>query len=143
MSPKEHNKLLGIFLMVHGGLQAVMMAGMGLVYGGIGGAMVANAQRDQERMVGTVFLVVVAFLLVFTFIFAVPQLFGGWKVFKESPGARTWGIVASIIALIAFPLGTAAGVYGLWFLFGEAGKQFYAGGAPNQYSNPPGAHNWQ
>jgi hypothetical protein len=47
-------------------------------------------------------------------------------LFKEKPNARIWGIVGSIVACLNFPFGTAAGVYGMWFLFGEEGTQFYA-----------------
>jgi hypothetical protein len=62
----------------------------------------------------------------------------------DKPGARNWGIAASIICLLSVPLGTALGVYGLWFLFGEEGKRHYLGGgdyAPRSFPPPP--NNWQ
>ena len=96
-------------------------------------------------MVGAIFIGMILFVVVISMIFVVPQLLGGWKLFKEKPGARTWGIVGSIIALLSFPLGTAAGVYGLWFLFGEEGKRFYLGGNQQQMfgAPPPPPHNCQ
>lgn len=144
MTAKEHNKLLGIFLMAHGVLQALGIVIVALVYGGLGAAMLANARRSEEQMMGGVFLVMLVVLLIVGAAFVIPQLLGGWKVLKEAPSARTWGIVASIIALLSFPLGTAAGIYGLWFLFGEEGKRFYLSGANQQnLFNQPPPNNWQ
>jgi|SRR5215213_438539 len=144
MTAKEHNKMLGIFLLAHGALQLFVMVIMALIYGGMGGFMLANARRDEEMMVGAVFIGMILFLLVFALIMAAPQIIGGYKLLKERPGARTWGIVASVISCLSFPLGTAAGVYGLWFLFGDEGKRFYLGGGQEQQMfNPPPPNNWQ
>jgi hypothetical protein len=143
MTAKEHNRLIGIFLLAHGAMQAVVMVILAVVYGGIGAVMLANARRNEEQMVGAIFIGMIFFVVVISMIFVVPQLLGGWKMFKEKPGARTWGIVGSIIALLSFPLGTAAGVYGLWFLFGEEGKRFYLGGNQQQMFGAPPPHNWQ
>jgi hypothetical protein len=66
-------------------------------------------------------------------------------MFKERPNARVWGIIGSIVAMLNMPLGTAAGIYGVWFLFGEDGKRFYLGGAQQQQQmfNPPPPNNWR
>jgi sulfite exporter TauE/SafE len=144
MTAKEHNKLVGIFLMAHGGLQLLAMVLIGLVYGVLGSAMVAAARRDEEAMIGGIFIVMVLFLAVFSLLLIVPQLWGGYQLLKEKPGARTWGIIGSILSCLSFPLGTAAGVYGLWFLFGDEGKRFYLGGAPQQQMfNAPPPNNWR
>src|SRR5688572_7082728 len=119
MTAKEHNRMVGIFLMAHGGLQAVVMALLCLVYGVLGSAMLVGAKKEEEQVVGAVFIGAIIFIFGLGLIFVLPQIIGGFKLFKERPGARTWGIVGSIISLLSFPLGTAAGVYGLWFLFGE------------------------
>ncbi len=144
MTAKEHNKLVGIFLMAHGGLQAVVMVILGLVYGVIGAAMLATGKKDEEQIVGAVFIGMVFLLFFISLLFLLPQIIGGWKLIKERPNARGWGIVGSIISLLSFPLGTAAGVYGLWFLFGDEGKRFYLGGGqPQMYQVPPPPNSWQ
>jgi hypothetical protein len=146
MNAKEQNKLAGIFLIVHGAVQALIMVALGLVYGGIGLAMFATSRRNEEQFVGLMFVVVMAFVVLFSMIFVIPQVVGGWKMLKERPNARTWGIVGSIISCMSFPLGTAAGVFGLIFLFGDAGRAFYLGtsNAPG-YSQPqpPPPNSWQ
>ena len=145
MTAKEHNKLVGIFLMAHGALQALIMIFMIFIYGIVGSSLFVSARRQEEQIVGLVFIGVIIFVFLFAVVLTVPQLLGGWKLLKEKSGARTWGIIGSIVALLNFPLGTAAGVYGLWFLFGEEGKRFYLGG--NSYSQnsfpPPPPNNWQ
>ena len=133
--------MVGIFLMVHGALQAVIMILIGLVYGGIGVAMLATGKKEEEQFVGLIFIGMIAVLFIISLIFVLPQMLGGFKLLKERPNARTWGIVGSIISLLSFPLGTAAGVYGLWFLFGDEGKRFYLGSSP--YSPPPPPNSWQ
>jgi len=146
MSPKEQNKLAGIFLLIHGALYAFIMLILGLVYGGLGIAMFATSRRNDEQFAGLVFIVMMVFVLLLALAFVVPQVVGGWKMIKERPNARTWGIVGSIIACMSFPFGTAAGVFGLIFLFGDAGRQFYLGtGNPANYypPQPPSPSSWQ
>jgi hypothetical protein len=145
MTAKEQNKLVGIFLMVHGGLQTLMMLFFVLVYGGFGVGMLATARKENEQFAGAVMLVIALVFGFFFLLFIIPQLVGGWKILKERANARTWGIVGSIVACMSFPLGTAAGVFGLVFLLGDEGKRFYLG--ENSYSNnmfpPPPPNNWQ
>lgn len=147
MSAKEHNRLVGIFLMAHGGLQAFVMIILCLVYGGIGVAMLIGGRQGEQKIVGLAFIGVIAFIAVLASVFVVPQLLGGYKLFKEKANARTWGIVGSIVSCLSFPLGTAAGVYGLWFLFGDEGKRYYLGGSPqNSFATQPEApppNSWQ
>ncbi len=147
MTAKEHNKLVGIFLMAHGGLQAFVLIVLSLVYGGIGLAMLLGSRQGGGQIVGLVFIGVILLLAFIAVLFVGPQIFGGYKLFKEKANARTWGIVGSIISCLSFPLGTAVGVYGLWFLFGEEGKRYYLGGSP-QYAfqdppQPPAPNSWQ
>ena len=97
--------------------------------------------------VGLAFLILIAVVAFLALLFVLPQLIGGYKLWKERPGARTWGIIGSILSCLSFPLGTAAGVYGLWFLFGDVGKQYYLGGSPQYAFNvppqPPPPSSWQ
>lgn len=147
MTAREHNRLVGIFLMAHGGLQAFVMLILCLVYGGIGVAMLLGGRQGEQKVVGLAFIGVIVFVAIIASVFVIPQLLGGYKLFKEQASARTWGIVGSIVSCLSFPLGTAAGVYGLWFLFGDEGKRFYLGGSPqNSFANPPEApppNSWQ
>ena len=144
MVAREHNKLLSIFFLIIGGLQIFGGLIVALIYGGMGLAFMANAHRDEERIMGTIFVVLGFVLAPIILIFAGINLMAGYKLLKEKAGARTWGIVASIISLPSIPLGTALGIYGLWFLFGDEGKRMYLGGngQQNMFNAPP-PNNWQ
>lgn len=43
-------------------------------------------------------------------------LFAGFSLLNRKPWGRTLGIVAGILALFTFPVGTALGIYTLWVL---------------------------
>lgn len=80
---------------------------------------------------------ITAFIAVISAVFVAPQIIGGWKMYKEQPNAKTWGIVGSIIACMNAPLGTAAGVFALIFLFGDEGSKFYSEVANPKYIGAP------
>ncbi len=143
MTAKEHNKLLAIFFLINGALQTLGGIFVTLLYGGIGAAFMVNPSRSENQMLGgflVVFAIVAALII---FVFAGIAFFAGWKLLKEKSGARTWGIIASSVALLSVPLGMALGIYGLWFLLGDNGKQFYSGAnSPGNYPPPP-PNQWQ
>jgi hypothetical protein len=97
MTAKDHNKLLSIFHLIQGGLQAFGGIVIGLVYGIMGMAFAANAHRPEEQMMGTIFIVLAFVFAPLALIFAGINLTAGYKMLKEKPGARTWAIIASIV----------------------------------------------
>ena len=143
MTARDHNKLLGIFLMIHGGFQMLIFGLLCLIYGGVGVGLLLGGHNREDKTVGMVFFVVVVVIALLSMLVLLPQLIGGWKLLKEKPNARTWGIIGSIVACLFVPLGMAAGVYGLWFLFGDLGKGFYLGGQRNYQPPPPNPGAWQ
>ena len=143
MTAREHNKLLSIFFFIQGGLQLLIGIIMTLVYGGVGGALLAGGHKQEDRMVGGVFVVVAVFIGIMIAAFAAFNLFTGLKLLKERRIGRTLGIVASCIALLNFPLVTALGIYVLWFLFGDLGKNFYSSTAASTGYAPPPPNSWQ
>lgn len=133
MTAKEKNKLAGIFLLAHGGF-------LGLIYLLMIGlfAVVFNADPNAPR--GILALITI-FIAIFSVVFVAPQIIGGWKMYKEYPNARNWGIVAAIIACMNAPLGTAAGVFALIFLFSDEGNHFYNSPTSQNYLGEPNAVN--
>jgi hypothetical protein len=145
MTGKDHNKLLGIFHLVQGGLQTFGGLFIALIYGIIGFGISSSARRPEEQVMGTMFIILAVIVAPIILIFAGINLTAGYKLVKEKAGARNWGIAASILSLLSFPLGTALGVYGLWFMFGEEGKKHYFGNnnyAPQSFPPPP-PNSWQ
>lgn len=133
MTAKEKNKLAGIFLMAHGGFLGLMYLLMIAFF-----AFILSADPKAPQ---AFFGFILTFMAIFAAIFVAPQIIGGWKMYKESPNARNWGIAGAIIACMSMPLGTAAGVFALIFLFGEEGNNFYSNWKSQKYLGEANAVN--
>jgi len=48
-----------------------------------------------------------------------------WGLLDPAPWARTYAIVVAAISLLAYPLGTALGIYTLWVLLPESSEVEY------------------
>ena len=144
MTAREHNNLLSIFFLVQGALILLFGVFMMLIYGVMGGAIAATSSRSDEQLMGGIFVAIAVVIGIFMLIFAGLYLFAGFKMRKVQAVGRTLGIVGSILALFSFPLGTALGIYGLWFLFGE-GRNLYENieNAGMNYTPPPPPNSWQ
>ena len=145
MTARDHNKLLSIFYFVMAGLQLVAAVFVFIMYVGIGGVLMSSSTRDDEQMMGGLFVGLGVFVALLLLAIGAFTLFTAFKVLKEQPIGRTLGIIISILVLLSFPFGTALGIYGLWFFFGEAGKNFYAGLSPGSPMppSPPTPSSWQ
>jgi hypothetical protein len=148
MTARDHNNLLGIFFMIQGGLVILVGIILGIVYGVLGVVMIgAGGARNGGAAMGGVMIVVAFVICAIVVVIGAVDLFTGSKIRKVAPIGRTLGIVLSILSLFSFPLGTALGIYGLWFLLGDMGKALYLGSeapAGNYASpNPPPPNSWQ
>ena len=145
MTARDHNKLLAIFYFVLAGLQLVGGTIMALIYIVMGGAFMSASGREDEQIMGGVFMGVGVLIGLIMLALGGFTLLTASKVLKEKPIGRTLGIIISILVLFSIPIGTALGVYGLWFFFGETGKNFYAGLSNRTYSPPaaPPPSSWQ
>jgi hypothetical protein len=83
-------------------------------------------------IVGGVFAVI--FYGVLGLIFVLPTALAAWKLWKNKRNARMWSIIASIVLLPVMPMGTALGIYGLWFLFRSDPLSHRE--IPTRHSNP-------
>lgn len=155
MTAKEYNRLAGIFLIAHGFLQTFSIVLLLIIFstniGGFSGEFQKMLRNDflQNGDVitstfGVFMILVVIFTIIFSFIFIIPQILGGWKLLKEKTNARTWGIIGGILACLSFPFGTAAGIYVLWFLFTDIGKNFHMANNANHemFENIPPPQNF-
>lgn len=142
MTAKDHNKLLGILFLSWGGLHIVGFGIAILFMLGLGGAVLSTSSSSEAAPIAAVFGFTTV-ILVFAMIFAIPAVIAGLKMRKEKPGAKTWVLIAAILAVLNFPLGTALGVYALWFMFGDQGKSFYSGGTGGNGFNQPPPNSWR
>jgi hypothetical protein len=131
MTVIEHNKILAIGL---GGIAAIIaFTFLLLTLVSVGtfvalGITLANETRDSNQAGFGIFggLFAIVFYGLLAAIFVLPPALAAWKIWKQRPNARVWGIIAAILAIPLMPLGTLIGIYGLWFLFSAEGKRFYS-----------------
>lgn len=154
MTPREHANLLGLLMWVFAGLQIAVIALIAVFYVAIFGFIATQAgnmpQRPNEpppEAILGIFIVIMIIALVVTVAFMVPKIVAGYGLRKGRKWAKIWTIIACVLAVMSVPLGTAVGVYGLWFVFGDEGKAFFDGpdfttptaaGVP-----PPPPNSWQ
>lgn len=130
MTGEKQARLLGLFFWLFTAFNFVMVIAIAVIYLAIFGMVFSQVpQRPGEpdpALIMTILVVAFFFALVFTVLFSVPKIIAGYGLRRGAPWARVWTIIASAMSLLSFPFGTAIGVYGLIFLFGDEGKQYFA-----------------
>lgn len=105
----QHVKILGWCFIVFSSLVLLLAVFLFLV---IGGAGIASGDREAMMITGAVGTILGVFLI----ILALPGLITGFGLLKFKPWSRVLGIVLAALNLLAFPFGTALGIYALWVL---------------------------
>lgn len=129
MSAKDHNKLLSIFITIRGVLLLVVGVLMAIFMGGGGMLLAAAGHRHDDHVAGAFMLAGGVFGGLVMLAMGCFDLYTASKIRKEAPTGRTLGIIVCVMSIFSFPLGTALGIYGLWFFFSEQGKALYGGSA--------------
>ena len=151
MTGKEHAKLLGLLLWLLTGLQILIIGFIAIIYFFVFGAIIASAPHrpndpPPELFFG-VMLVVMVVLGAMTCMFAIPKVVAGYGLRSGKSWAKTWAIIACVMACMTGVFGIAVGVYGLVFIFGEQGKAYFNGpefgGFPSSNMPPPPPNSWQ
>jgi hypothetical protein len=151
MNGKEQARLLGLFLWLLTGFQLFIVVLIGFIYLVVFGAVFASAPRNANdpppELIGGILIIVMAFVLGITILISIPKIVAGYGLRKGKSWAKIWAIIACIMACMSFPLGTAVGVYGLVFIFGENGRAYFDGPEfgrfPNANVPPPPPNSWQ
>jgi len=152
MTGKEQARLLGLFFWLLTGFQLFIVLLIGGLYAGIFGVVIASAPRKANDPPPEVFagilIVIMGIILISTLLFSIPKLVAGDGLRNEKSWAKVWAIIASVMACLSGPLGIAVGVFGLVFIFGDAGKAYFDGPRFGQvpagaYPPQPPPNSWQ
>jgi len=127
MTPADHNKVIGIMHLIYGGFFTLMSFLLLLFFGFFAGVISAAAASDPNAPPAALLWAITGFVFVLYLILSVPSLVAGYAMLKRKSWARVAGIVASVLAAMSFPFGTALCVYSFWFYFSEAGRAFEQG----------------
>ena len=153
MNAHDKARLLGLLFWIYTIFNLVLVGVIALIYIGIFGLVFTQVPQKAgdppPELIMTILIVAFAFAFLFANLFSVPKLVAGYGLRKERSWAWTWSLIASIMACMSFPLGTAIGVFGLIFLFSDEGKRYFndpayrrqlAGGGT---LTPPPPNSWQ
>lgn len=118
----ENHKILGVIFLCEFAI-TILFAIFFLLIFGINFFLVAmNAsQTSSDGVLGIFIVYAVIFLLygVLTAGFGI----AGWKLYKNKPGAKGWGVVASIFSIFFFfPIGFLISIMGFILLFADLGN---------------------
>ena len=127
MTPADHNKAIGIMHLIYGGFFTLMTLMM-LVFFGFIVALLGSIPEEPGAPPAAFLSAIFGFIVVIYALLSIPSLVAGYALLKRKSWARVAGIVASILAGLSFPFGTALCVYSLWFFFGDQGKAFESAG---------------
>ena len=122
---ETHAKVLGILNIVFGGLGLLGAAVLMIIFGGVTGLVTASGDPDAAVAASIVGVTGASIVLV-TILTSLPAIIIGLGLYRLRPWSRIAGIVLSILSLLAFPVGTALGIYGLWVLFSAGGQKLFA-----------------
>ena len=120
MTAYDHNRMLGIFYSIFGGL--IVLGSLALLAIPILAYINIPADRGHNHLAGVYYSVIVA--LFFLVVGLIPVT-TGIGLLQHRSWARIGSIVTAIIFIASVPLGTALGVYTLIFMFSDRGRQFY------------------
>lgn len=82
---------------------------------------------DIEPEVSAILSVIGLIAGFFYLLLAAPGIIGGVGLLKKQNWARILVIILSFLNLVAFPFGTALGIYALWVLLKEETAQLFNG----------------
>lgn len=134
MTAQEHNKVIGILFSVLGGVGVFSLLLTAVQFA------IGNGFKDLAELNAAIhrtnpdfpdilywFTVILLFSSILGLLTSLLELAAAFGMLKRTSWARVVAITAAVLALLGIPLGTAFGIYALWFLFSEKGKQFYRG----------------
>ena len=124
---ETHVKVVAWLYLVFGGLGVATGLLVWGVFGGLAGIVGMSGDRDAEVAVPILGLIGT---LIFGFLFVVslPSVIAGWGLLQRQEWARILTIILSALNLVAFPIGTALGAYGLYVLLNNQTAPLFARG---------------
>lgn len=129
MTSDSKARLLGLLMWLYVGFNLLLVAVIAIIYISLFGFVFTQVpQKPGEpdpAIIMAILIFAFALAFVFTVLFSIPKIVAGYGLRKQKTWARTWAIVASIMACMSFPFGTAIGVFGLVFLFSDEGKLYF------------------
>src|SRR5690349_4178663 len=114
MTNEEHNKFIAIAFLIHGGFQLLMFMMLTAFF------FFIFSVPGQPRNLGppaAFFGFFFGIMFLVQLVFTAPSFVAAYALLKRKSWARIAGIVAGAMSAMHMPIGTAVGVYSMWFFF--------------------------
>ena len=132
MTPEQHNKYLAYSNIAYGSFMVLVMALMTVF-------IWVLLSFDPKPPPAIFMFFMTLFIVGIYGAMTLPSFVAGYGLLKRKSWAKTWAIIAGVLAAMQFPVGTAVCVYTFCFLFSEKGRYLYE---PRNYALPPGRQTW-
>jgi hypothetical protein len=122
----SHVDFVGVLFIVWGLLTTLV--GVSTLALGIGAvAMIASASRDGDAsgFAAGVTAAVFTALAIIAIVWGLAHVLVGVPLRRHRPWARLMALMLGSVDLVLLPYGTALGVYALWVLLSEQGKESF------------------
>jgi hypothetical protein len=120
-SLEGHRRILGIIFIVLNALTLLGVLAFGALAAGMGMMGMQHLRADERDMMMVITLGVGGCVS----LIALPGLITGIGLLKRKAWARALALVLGILAILNFPLGTALGIYAIWFYTQSGSDQVF------------------
>jgi len=114
-----HVRVAAWLHIVMGALAVCALLILGMMFGVFGAAFGSQVHGHDDLAIFSALAGLGAIVFLFILAFPALEIVGGVLLLRGSPVGRVLTIIFSILSLLNFPIGTAAGGYSLWALLRE------------------------
>ena len=136
MTAQEHNKTLGILFLIFGSVNILLLIPVALqitkVLKGIEDAAALNPNPEAAHNAMGLLIILLIALGILSLVSSIMEIVAGFGLFKQRSWSPPAATIAAIVSVINIPIGTILGVYALWFLFGNKGREVYGNIVSNE-----------
>ena len=123
---EKHLTVLGALFIGLGILGLIGVLAVLAIFG-MGSAIVGNVavhEPDLPRQVALLPMLFGIFIAILILLSTIPSFLAGYGLLNRRGWAKTMTLVAGVLNLLAFPVGTAIGIYAIWVFLQEDTDRF-------------------
>jgi hypothetical protein len=125
---------LGVLFVVWGLLTSLVgVSTLALAVGAF--AIIASTNRTGSHVAAGLTAGLFTTLAVIAIVWGAAHVVAGVPLRRRRPWARMMALMLGSVDLLLLPYGTALGIYALWVLLSERGKQLFAASMPDGMAN--------
>ena len=120
---------LGVLFVVWGLLTALV--GLSTLALGVGAFAIITSSSAGGHVAAGLTAAIFTILAIIAIVWGSAHVVAGVPLRRRRPWARMMALMLGSVDLLLLPYGTALGIYALWVLLSERGKELFAGHEPS------------